>query len=45
MDNLRVYPDRHPDEMERVLQLPGGPAYSGSENGKQELVHSTAGDL
>jgi len=45
MDNLRVYPDCNPYKMERVLSLPGGPANTGSKNGKQELVYSTAGDL
>jgi len=45
MDDLRIYPDRNPDEVESVLSLPESPANTGSENGKQELVYSTAGDL
>ena len=45
MDDLRVRPDRNPDEVERVLSLPGSPANTGPENGKQNMVYSTAGDL
>jgi len=45
MDNLGVYPDRNPDEVERVLSLRGGTANTGSKNGKQELVYSTVGNL
>ena len=45
LDDLRVYPDCNPDEVERVLSLRGGPAKTGSEYGKQNMVYSTAGDL
>ena len=45
MDNFGVYTDRNPDEVERVLSLPGGTANTCSKNGKQALVYSTAGDL
>jgi len=45
MDHLGIYPDCNPDEVESVLSLPRGPANTGSKNGKQELVYSTAKDL
>jgi len=45
MDNLGIYLYCNPNEVERVLSLPGSPANTGSENGKQELVYSTAKDL
>jgi hypothetical protein len=45
MDNFRVYLYCNPDEVERILSLPGGTANTGSKNGKQKLVYSTAGDL
>jgi len=45
MDDFGVYLYCNPDEVESVLSLPRGPANTGQENGKQELVYSTAGDL
>ena len=45
VDDFGVYLCCYPDEVESVLSLPRGPANTDSENGKQELVYSTAEDL
>jgi len=45
VDRIGVYLYCNPEEVERILSLPGGPANTGAKNGKQNMVYSTAGDL